>query len=53
MATFYNQATLTVGGTVTNSNIASGELVEVLSVTKTAEWFLDEYAGQADGKRKA
>jgi hypothetical protein len=24
-----------------------------LSVTKTAEWFLDEYAGQADGKRKA
>ena len=36
MATFYNQATLTVGGTVTNSNIASGELVEVLSVTKTA-----------------
>ena len=36
MATFYNQATLTVGGTVTNSNIASGELVEVLSATKTA-----------------
>ena len=30
----------------------NGENVH-LSVTKTAEWFLDEYAGQADGKRKA
>ena len=30
----------------------TGERVH-LSVTKTAEWFLDEYAGQADGKRKA
>ena len=36
MATFYNQATLRYNNTVTNSNIASGELVEVLSVTKTA-----------------
>lgn len=36
MATFYNQATLRYNNIVTNSNIASGELVEVLSVTKTA-----------------
>ena len=36
MATFFNQATLRYNNTVTNSNIASGELVEVLSVTKTA-----------------
>ena len=36
MATFYNQATLRYNNTVTNSNIASGELVEVLSATKTA-----------------
>lgn len=36
MATFYNQATLRYNNTVTNSNIASGELVEVLTVTKTA-----------------
>jgi uncharacterized repeat protein (TIGR01451 family) len=36
MATFYNQATLRYNNTVTNSNVASGELVEVLSVTKTA-----------------
>ena len=36
MATFFNQATLRYNNTVTNSNIATGELVEVLSVTKTA-----------------
>lgn len=36
MATFYNQATLSYNNTTTNSNIVSGELVEVLSVTKTA-----------------
>ena len=36
MATFYNQAALRYNNTVTNSNIASGELVEVLAVTKTA-----------------
>ena len=36
MATFYNQATLRYNNTVTNSNVASGELLEVLSVTKTA-----------------
>lgn len=36
MATFFNQATLRYNNTITNSNIASGELVEVLAVTKTA-----------------
>ena len=36
MATFTNQATLTYNNTVTNSNIATGELTEALSVTKTA-----------------
>ena len=36
MATFYNQATLRYNNTVTTSNIASGELLEVLSATKTA-----------------
>ena len=36
MATFYNQATLSYNDTVTNSNIVAGELVEVLSASKTA-----------------
>lgn len=36
MATFYNQATLSYNNTVTNSNIVTGELIEVLSVTKSA-----------------
>ncbi len=36
MAIFSNQATLTVGGVVTNSNVAYGEILEALSVTKTA-----------------
>lgn len=36
MAIFTNQATLTYNGNVINSNIATGELVEVLSATKTA-----------------
>lgn len=36
MAIFTNQATLRVGDTVTNSNITVGELVEALTVTKTA-----------------
>jgi hypothetical protein len=35
MAIFSNQATLTYNGTVTNYNIAYGELLEVLAVTKT------------------
>lgn len=36
MAIFSNQATLTYNGTTTNSNIAYGEILEVLSATKTA-----------------
>ncbi len=36
MAQFTNQATLTYGNVVANSNIAVGELVTVLSATKTA-----------------
>lgn len=36
MATFFNQATLSYNNTTTNSNIVSGELVEVLSADKTA-----------------
>lgn len=36
MAIFSNQATLTVGGTSINSNVAFGEILDVLTVTKTA-----------------
>lgn len=36
MATFTNQATLSYSGGSTNSNIITGEIVEVLSVSKTA-----------------
>lgn len=36
MAVFFNQATLSYNDTVTNSNIVSGEIVEVLSAAKTA-----------------
>ncbi len=36
MAIFSNQATLTYNGTTTNSNIAYGELLEVLTAAKTA-----------------
>lgn len=41
MATFYNQATLSYNGTTTTSNITTGEIIDVLSVTKTA--VVDEY----------
>ena len=41
MATFTNQATLRYNGNVVNSNITTGELIEVLSATKTA--VIDEY----------
>ncbi len=36
MAIFTNQATLTYNGNTTNSNIAFGEILEVLTATKTA-----------------
>ncbi len=42
MATFYNQATLSYNGNVTNSNITVGEIIESLSATKTA--VIDEYS---------
>ena len=35
MAAFYNQASLTYNGNVTNSNITTGEILEVLSITKS------------------
>ena len=45
MAVFTNQAQLSYNNNVTNSNIAVGEILEVLSATKTA--VRDEY-GQND-----
>ncbi len=42
MASFYNQAILTYNGTTTTSNITTGEIIDVLSVTKTA--VVDDYA---------
>ncbi len=36
MATFFNQATLSYRDTVTNSNVVTGEIREVLSASKTA-----------------
>ena len=35
MATFYNRASLSYGGTTTNSNIVEGQLIEVVSASKT------------------
>ena len=37
MAQFTNQAQLRYGNSIANSNIAVGELLEVLSASKTAE----------------
>lgn len=36
MATFYNQASINLGGAITNSNITSGEITSGLTLTKTA-----------------
>lgn len=36
MAVFYNQATLSYNDNVTNSNIVTGEILEILSAAKTA-----------------
>ena len=41
MATFYNQAVLSYNGNTTTSNITTGELLEVISATKTA--VVDQY----------
>lgn len=46
MAKFYNQATLSYNGTVTNSNITAGEIVEVLSADKYA--VTDTYTADSD-----
>lgn len=46
MATFTNQATLRYNGNVVNSNITTGELLEVLSATKTA--VIDTYNQGSD-----
>lgn len=46
MATIYNQATLTYSGGTVSSNVTSGELLEVLTVTKTA--VVDEYTQGSD-----
>ena len=46
MATFTNQATLRYNGNIVNSNITTGELLEVLSATKTA--VLDNYTQSSD-----
>lgn len=46
MPTFFNQATLSYSGGVINSNITSGEILEVLSATKTA--VVDEYSQGTD-----
>ncbi len=46
MAIFYNQATLSYSGGVVNSNITTGEILEVLSATKTA--VVDEYTPGSD-----
>ena len=36
MATFYNQASLSYAGQVTNSNVTEGEILDAFSITKTA-----------------
>lgn len=46
MATFFNQATLSYSGGTVNSNITTGEILEVLSATKTA--VIDEYSQNSD-----
>lgn len=46
MAIFYNQATLSYNGGTVNSNITSGEIIEVLSATKTA--VTDVYSDGSD-----
>lgn len=46
MATFYNQASLSYNGTVTNSNVTTGEILDAQSVTKFA---ITESYGTSDG----
>ncbi len=46
MSLFTNQASLSYNGKVVNSNVATGDLVEVLSATKTA--VMNDYVADAD-----
>lgn len=46
MATFFNQATLTYNGNTINSNVTAGELVNALTVTKTA--VIDTYTRDSE-----
>lgn len=46
MATFFNQATLTYNGNTINSNVAAGELLDALTVTKTA--VIDTYTRDSE-----
>ncbi|MDF2839015.1 MAG: conserved repeat domain [Evtepia sp.] len=46
MATFTNQATLSYNNNVKNSNVATGELLAVLTATKTA--VMDDYVANDD-----
>ena len=46
MATFFNHATLSYSGGTVNSNITTGEILEVLSATKTAVY--DRYSPGSD-----
>ncbi|MBQ6540487.1 MAG: hypothetical protein IJL71_05640, partial [Oscillospiraceae bacterium] len=46
MAVFFNQATLSYNGNVTNSNIVSGEFREILAAEKTA--IMDDYTANDD-----
>ena len=46
MAIFNNQASLSYGGTITNSNVTTGEILDGLTMTKTAA--SSDY-GQGDG----
>lgn len=46
MATFFNQASISFNGYVTNSNVTAGEIIDTLAVTKTA---ISESYGVSDG----
>ncbi len=46
MATFFNQAQLSFNGNIINSNVATGELTETLTATKTAT--TDTYSRNTD-----
>lgn len=46
MATFTNMTTLTYNGSTTNSNTVTGELLDLLSATKTA--IMDDYTAGDD-----